>query len=93
MCLPLFSKFSPSWELYSFNVLASEIGTKGGKESMVVNLSSYFCILTIFLEFFLQRWDSVFRLSQEVDGCYVNLHRKHAVLCESREAPAEACIS
>lgn len=44
----------------------SEIGIKGGKESVLVNLSSYFCLLSTSLQILLPKKDHMVGLTQEM---------------------------
>lgn len=60
----------------------SKIGIKGGKESVVVNLSSYFCILSTFLQILLPKEDHMVEFTQEMG---------ESVLYESTEKSAVCC--
>lgn len=93
MCLPLFSRLSNSGELSSLNVVASKIGTKGGKESMVVNLSSNFCILINFLDFFPKGWDSVFRQSRSGWVGVMWIYTENMLCCVKAGKPQQKHVS
>lgn len=94
MYLFLFFRFLYPWELPSLYVETSKIGIKGGKERVVVNVRSYFCVPSTSLQILFPQEDHMVGFTQEMgESVLYESTQKSVVFCKGKKVPAEVAIN